>query len=348
VAGILTLAKWLGPWADEQARPNLPPEVIEIPAHGERPAFEAWAYEPPGKRRGTYLIAPGLHYAGPEDPRMDRFCRILAAAGYEVVCPFLPDYTELTVRETAIEDFGRFVDRYKGRQPAIFAISFGSLLALRAAAHEERRDFVQRVLLFGGYADFRGVVEFALSGAEGRPHDPLNAPVVVLNCLPWIDHAVADPGPVIAAWDRYVRATWGRPEMKEGGAWRSVARAEAEGLAGPALELFELGTGLRPGALEACLAAIDRSGAGLAHVDPRPHLSGLRAPVHVLHGAEDDVIPFEQAALIEAALPAGVDRRVYLTGLYGHTTGEGLNLRRVRESAREIATLLGMLRAIAG
>ena len=36
------------------------------------------------------LIAPGLHYAGADDPRLDRFCRILAAAGHRVIAPFIP------------------------------------------------------------------------------------------------------------------------------------------------------------------------------------------------------------------------------------------------------------------
>ena len=77
------LARWLGPWADPTRAPFVRTEQATVEHLTVR------VYHPRGRTpRATYLIAPGLHYAGPDDPRMDRFCRILAAAGQLVIAPF--------------------------------------------------------------------------------------------------------------------------------------------------------------------------------------------------------------------------------------------------------------------
>ena len=70
---MLTLARWLGPWADSTKAPEISTDEAFV---GD---IRVRLYHPRKTPRATYLIAPGLHYAGPDDPRMDRFCRILAA-----------------------------------------------------------------------------------------------------------------------------------------------------------------------------------------------------------------------------------------------------------------------------
>ena len=79
---VWTLARWLGPWADATRAPAVITRDTEVAGLRVR------IY---GDGGTPYLIAPGLHYAGPDDPRMDRFCRILAAAGHHVAAPFVPD-----------------------------------------------------------------------------------------------------------------------------------------------------------------------------------------------------------------------------------------------------------------
>lgn len=119
--------------------------------------------------RATYLIAPGLHYACADDPRMDRFCRVLAAARHRVVIPYIPDYLALRPTERAKRDFARAfhaLPRWSDQRPIVFSVSFGSLLAL-AAEHGDR---IARLVLFGGYADLRETLRFCLTGevASGR------------------------------------------------------------------------------------------------------------------------------------------------------------------------------------
>ncbi len=356
-----TLARWLGPWAPETDKPTVERRAVRVDAHapGDRD-FDAWLYLPTDRSiTGAYLISPGLHYAGPRDPRLDRFCSIIAASGFLVLAPFLPDYTSLRVAPTAISDLDRafgalleLPELPRGARPGVFSISFGSLLALRLAATPERADQIGGLVLFGGYADWAKTIHFCLTGEiDGKPHgtrDPLNQPVVFMNLMEFMDDKPDDQAPLFAAWREYVEATWGRPEMKVDGVYQAVAAKIESKLPEELREWYRVGIGTAPGALERCTAALERSGERHAFLDPRPHMGGIRCPVHMIHGVDDDVIPYPQSQEIAAALPPQVDAQVYLTGLYGHTAkaGAGARLREVPAMAKELWTMIRMLNAM--
>ena len=333
------LARWLGPWADPVRAPTTVTEQAAVGAIAVR------LYRPRGAPRATYLIAPGLHYAGPDDPRMDRFCRILAAAGHLVVAPFVPSYLALTPNATAIADFEAVfhaLPRWSAQRPVVFSISFGSLLAFALAA--KHGDAIERLVIFGGYADFHETLRFSLTGevASGRvaKRDPLNQPVVLMNLLPHLDPPCADPEAVVAAWRTYVLSTWGRPEMKA--RERFVAAAAAVDVPPHVRARYDIGVGVTPGAAPLALSALTRfDGRAL---DPTPYLPRIRGKVDLVHGTDDDVIPFEQSHAL-AALLTGADVRVHVTGMYGHTGASGVKL---GAAARELATMVRVLRVLAG
>lgn len=339
------LARWLGPWADATKSPRV--ATADDTIGGVR-ARRYIAHRDGGRRGRTFLIAPGLHYAGPDDPRMDRFCRILAAAGHEVVAPFIADYLALTPNARAISDFTRVFDavctdeRGDGERPIVFAISFGSLLAFALAA--ERGDAIDRLVIFGGYADFHDTMRFCLTGevASGRQalRDPLNQPVVLMNLLDHIDHARDAREQLVAGWRRYVERTWGRPEMKA--RERFVVIAEELALEVPASvrELFLIGIGARPGAVEVAMPALARFDARA--LDPTPYLSRIRNRVDLVHGMDDDVIPFEQSQALAAQL-VNADVRVHITGLYGHT---GAQRPALGALGKELLTMVRVLRVL--
>jgi pimeloyl-ACP methyl ester carboxylesterase len=346
----LTLARWLGPWGTDEARPSkVVRRTVTIPPAGDRDDFQAWLYTPRDRPPETvYLIAPGLHYAGPADPRADRFATILAAGGALVFAPFLPDYIDLHVRPSVIVDFERTFDALltqpetpAGARPTLFSISFGSLPALRLAANPEYAGRIGATVIFGGYADWDETIEFCLTGCvDGKPHgtrDPLNQPVVMMNLLSDIPEAPDQIEVVTDAWRQYVAATWGRAEMKMDGRWQSVARSIGDKLSARHAEFFYIGCGLEPGAHDMCRRALDRRAERTKFLDPRPHLSGIRSPVHLVHGVDDDVIPYAQTAKLAAALPSHTKPATYLTGLYGHT---GQNAPKgIGALARELITM---------
>ena len=347
------LARWLGPWAPQDAAPT-GIERRPIRVSGTR-EFEAWVYEDPTRKpQGSVLVVPGLHFNGPADPRFDRFLRVLASAGYLVLAPFLPDYTQLLVRPSVVDDSEAALDallalpeRPKGK-PGVFSISFGSMPALRVAAR--RSSEIARLCVFGGFASFRSTLAFALSGDGDRKNDPLNAPVVVLNLLPYLTEvAVADHATLTDAFLTYCRASWGRAESKIPALQVAIAERVAESLPEHLREFFLVSSRARPGIESLANAALERAGDAFAWVDPAPHLATLECPVTLVHGRQDDVIPVEESHAIERAL-AGKEVELILTGLYGHSesaAGLSSQFSRVGESARELTAMTRILSAMA-
>lgn len=306
-----------------------------------------------------YLVAPGLHYAGPDDPRLDRFCRVLANAGFVVVAPFLRDFLALRIAETTTADLAvgfehaRSIAENEGLDgPAVFSISFGSRPAIELCASEAGSS-ATALVLFGGFCDFDATVRFAVtgrahSGAESIvvPHDPLNAPVVFANLLRFLDDDALDQDLLARAMRLMVESTWGRPELKIGDRRRVHAEkviAELR-LADRHRDVFLRACGLAPGGEEMLEAALMRTGDAFAWVDPRPYLARMKPRVIVAHGRDDDVIPYLEADKLARALPADHPCETILTGLYGHT---GAALPSPRALAAELRAMVRIVDALA-
>jgi len=328
VKTTLTLARWLGPWADATRAP------IVATTDDRVDDMRVRLFHPPGRTRRCFLIALGLHYAGADDPRMDRFCRILACAGHLVIAPDIPAYLALTPNAQAKTEFTRVLEalpRWTDQKPVVFSISFGSLLAFMAAA--EHPEKIERLVMFGPYADFREMMKFCLTGAA---RDPLNQPVVLMNLMHLIE--CADRTATIEGWRRYVEATWGKPELKLGTAFVPFAERIASSVPEAVRDLFLIGTGARPGAAPLALEALERFDD--RDLDPRPYLPRIRCRVDLVHGVDDDVIPFEHSHMLGRQLPTA---RVHVTGMYGHT---GVSSPKLSIVAKELATMIRVLLAM--
>jgi pimeloyl-ACP methyl ester carboxylesterase len=311
---------------------------------------------------GSVLIAPGLHYAGPDDPRFDRFCRVLARSGALVLAPFLPTYLQMDVTPSAIDELSASLDVLlalpdrPARKPSVFSISFGSMPALRLAGR--RGDELSSVVIFGGFSGFQRTLRFALEGDAVfgggglRKHDPLNAPVVVQNLLRFVTPRLnaAELDEVRKAFRAYCMATWGKPEMKVDRGFEASALAIAANLNGPVREVFLKATRVEPGVEEMVQDALTLAAGAFDWMDPAPHLGRLPVPVTIVHGRDDDVIPFEESlALAEGLRVSGTDVRLHLTGMFGHTGKASLGelFERASEGADEVRAVIAMLRALA-
>jgi len=340
----LSLVRWLGPWEKH----GVPRDVTR----DERTigAMRAYLYRPAREPRGVYLIAPGLHFLGPDDPRLDRFCRILAASGVLVLAPFLPDHCGLRVRERTTDDLARAFDEAEALgvgKPAIFSISFGSQPAIALAARDTHRDRVGALVLFGGFADFQASVRFCLTGRAAHggaelamTHDPLNAPVVWMHLLDELQ-LPCDRERVLAAWQEMVERTWGKMELKAKGARDPIAHEIATRLDERDRDVFLLGCGLRDGGAAHLETALPKIGVTYAFTDPRPLLAKVRCPIAIVHGRDDDVIPWFEAEKLRAAAPHA---RVLITGLYGHTGAASVSPGAL---LRELATMVSVVRTLA-
>ncbi|MBK6517057.1 MAG: hypothetical protein IPM79_20605 [Polyangiaceae bacterium] len=338
------LGRWLGPWAGAQVPRGVTRRDAE--AGGSR----AYVYEAAARPRGAYVVLPGLHFLGPDDPRLDRFCRILAAAGHLVVAPFIRSFNRLLLDPSAFDDaraslaLGRSLAAARGLgPPAVFSISFGSRLALDLAASDEPPS---AAILFGGYAEFLPTVRFAVTGRTehaGRRHelsrDPLNSPVVYLNVLEHLE-LDGDRRALAGAWLEMVHRTWGKMELKAEGAREPIARAIAARLDEPLRAPFLRGCGLAPDAVEWLEGGLARAPAALSFLDPDRAVREVKCPIVLVHGKDDDVIPYFESLKLAERLPRGALRGLHVTGLYGHT---GAARPTAAELSREANTMLAML-----
>lgn len=353
---LLSLARWLGPWTKDADVPYgvLRDETeIEPKIDGDRPV-RAWVYRSQLRAPfGSLLLLPGLHYLGPSDPRLDRFARVLAASGVLVYAPFLPDYIDLTLRPSVLRDAERALDALLAwpdrprKKPGLMSISFGSLPALHLASSEVHSQKLSSLVLFGGYADLGDTMRFCLEGSPGSPHDPLNRPVVFMNLIEHLPDPPADPAPLLHAWNEYIQRTWGRPELKHNGLGDAIGREICSTIRDDrSRQLFEITTGLAPGAIALLEHALERGSEKLRWLDPTERVRAVKLPTFVLHGADDDVIPHTHARMFERALPKTMLAGVHVTGLYGHTGSNAAPWAKPAELLREVKTLVGALRAL--
>lgn len=323
-----------------------------------REGYDAFSYRYGREHRGTFMVVQGLHYEGPADPRMDRFCRVLARAGFWVVAPRVPDYLRLHVRPRVISDVELCLHHVTRQlpphqRPTLFSISFGSWPVLSVAA--EHPDLVDGVVTFGGYADFERTIRFCVEGVmrgpEGAPRelprDPLNSPALFINLLP---HLQADDPPRLeAAWREMVHRTWGRPEMKLPGRRDAIAADLAGSLTAADACLFRRGCGLEPGTLELLEEGLARARGGFSFASPVSALERIRCPVAIFHGRDDDVIPWGEAIGLQRHLEARTPVKLFLTGLFSHTesVASGAEGGAVGRAVEELGVLVGMARTLA-
>jgi pimeloyl-ACP methyl ester carboxylesterase len=332
--------------------------TVAIEAEGGREMEVALAVPASGPALGGVLIAPGLHFGGAEEARMKRFISILAHGGLAVCAPDIPDYVDQVLRPSAPRDLGRALEHFlglgilpEGSAPAIFTISFGSWIGLEVACDPAFADRIGGVVTFGGFADWRESLRFCvgLSYADdpNRARDPLNRPVCFMNIYDDLPEAPSEPAQkeaLFGAWRAFMEATWGREEMKTRGRHMAVAQALAEDVSPDLRELFLQGCASAPGGEALAKAALE-AGDRRLWLDPRPKLAGLKSPISLVHGMDDDVIPFEEMAALARALPAEADVRTYGTGLYGHSERGGLRalLSLLPSAVQEGRTMMAML-----
>jgi pimeloyl-ACP methyl ester carboxylesterase len=343
---IATLLRWLGPWSTEGRPRGIEKSTIALGEMRVRLLV-------PRAPRGVYHVIPGLHYLGPDDVRLDRFLTILAAAGFTVVAPFYPAYVDLALEPGVFADAeraqafaGDLARRASAPPPGVFSISFGSLLALHLASRPALAGRIGGVVVFGGFADLFPTVRFAVTGRAEHggvslraTRDPLNSPVVYLNLLPFLD-VKGDRAVLAEAYRTMIRRTWGRMELKADGMRDGHAHAIARRLPEELRLPFLRGCGLAGGASEWLEDGIRRAGDAMSRYDATPLLPSVHARVTLVHGRDDDVIPYVETEKLAERLPRGALARKCITGLYGHTAAGHVGPAAILQ---EIGALAGML-----
>jgi dienelactone hydrolase len=297
--------------------------------------LRAVLYIPKTHTQGALLLTPGVNALGIDEPRLVAFARHLARSGFVVLSPELPDLSRylVTARSTdMLEDaavwFSNRTDLTRGHKIGFAGISFAGGLSMVAAGRPSLRGRIGFVFSFGGHANFQRVVRYLCSGVEPPAPGIDNAPPVP---------APHDYGVAIVALDlaeALVPADQVQP-LKTG---------ILTFLHGSHLALFDKKAADQEFAQARALeAGIGEPGRTFLHLvnqrDTRqlgpmlfPHVANLGddpalspdqspapdAPVFLLHGMEDNVVPAVETLRLAKHLEPHTKVRVLLTPLISH------------------------------
>jgi dienelactone hydrolase len=307
-------------------------------------SIRARVYAPMGTARQTVLLVSGLHPAGIDEPRLVGLARRLAEADVIVVTPEIPELSRFEIMPNLtdrIEQAAVWLAVESGLAPTgrigLMGISFSGGLAVVAAGRPSLRNHLLYVFSFGGHDDLRRVLEYFCTGMEPdalghvrresgvtegiRPPHDYGVVIVLLNVA---EHLVP-PEQLAPLRDAVRRFLWA--SYLDG---VDKPQAEREFAA-----LRELGQTL-PEPSATLLGYVN--GRDVAQLGPRllpyigfyvdaPALSpsrspGPSAPVFLLHGRDDNVIPGAESQHMADRLRGRAPVRLLLTDLISHAAAD--------------------------
>ncbi len=302
---LADIAAGEGPSSLKSATP--PPRRVAVSYRVAGRAHGGDFYHPGDRARAAMVLVPGVAEAGKDDRRLVAFATTLARARFAVLVPDIPSLRALQVRASdsrEIADAVAYLASSGGFAPGgplgIAAISYAVGPAVLAALEPDVRERVGFVLGIGGYHDIEAVVRFFTTGyyreRPGAPwhHREPNAYgkwVFVMSNL----KRVRDGGDR-AVLDRMARRKLADPDA---GVDDLAARLGAEGQAFHALL-----TNTDPDRVPALIARLpagvraDMAALNLALKDLRQ----IGARLILVHGRDDDIIPFTESRALAAAV----------------------------------------------
>jgi pimeloyl-ACP methyl ester carboxylesterase len=292
---------------------------------------------PPGM-----LLVHGIHHLGIDEPRLMNFARAAASDGFSVLTPEVAALADYHVDAASIATIGEssawLQDRLGTGPVTVVGVSFAGGLSLLAACDPHYAPHIRALVLMGAYDSLPRVVRFlATSQAEFpdghvepyKAHD-YGAAVFVYSQLdqffPRTDLPVAHDSLRDWLWERPADAQALFPRLSP------ASRTTMEILIARQIEK------LRPRLFE----VIDAHEAQLLAISPEGKLASLRAPVFLLHGATDDIIPSTETLWLEKDIPRADLREVLITPAFSHVDPEKSSV--WTDELRLVEFLAGVLR----
>ena len=318
---------------------------ISIPTR--RGPMRARLYEPAGSHARAALLTSGLHASGIDEPRLVRLARQITGSHIAVVTPDIPELSRFEIAPAitdAIEDAGGWLAADAALAPdhtvGLMGISFSGGLSVIAAGRPSMAGRVAYAFSLGGHDDLPRVLRYLCTGQEKRPVPTvqLGSPSAdTMFTLPPHDYGVAVI--LLSLADRVVPAAqvdrlragvrqylWA--SALDGGVDKARAPAEFEAvrtlqktLPEPsatwlryvlARDVVHLGARLLP------LVGVTAAADGLSvSKSPKPS-----APVFLLHGLEDNVVPAVESEYLATDLRGHAPVRLLLSGLISHAEAD--------------------------
>jgi dienelactone hydrolase len=152
------------------------PREREIAIPTTRGPLRARIYEPGRTARRAALLTSGLHASGIDEPRLVRLARDLSGDGLVIVTPDIPELSRFAITPAitdTIERAGAWLATESGLAPdgrvGLMGISFSGGLSIVAAGRPSLAGHVSSVFALGGHDDLLRVLRYLCTGQEPYP-----------------------------------------------------------------------------------------------------------------------------------------------------------------------------------
>ena len=277
--------------------------------------------------RGHLILVPGFSPAGKEDQRLMALAKTFARAGFAVHVPDLPGSRSLMVSEVDVEGLIATIEARAGdagddTPVGIAAVSYAAGPAMVAAIDSRVADRVDYVVALGGYHDAESVITYLTTGAYRQTGQ-----------TDW----QYGPGNLRAGWVFMAAnaARWHDPA--EGELLQEAARLRAEDpdidlsnlrayLGSDAVALMDLFENRDPDRSGALLRALPSSIlTSLTALSPSRHdLESLGGKLILVHGLDDQIVPFTESLNLQASVPQA---ELFLVSSFTHVDPDNVDWR---------------------
>jgi pimeloyl-ACP methyl ester carboxylesterase len=263
------------------------------------------------------VIVHGVHHLGIDEPRLVAFARGMSSSGFRVLTPELASLADYRVDRASVAAIGysaKMLSTSVGRRVGVLGLSFAGGLALMAAADPKFDPYVGFVVSVGAHDDLERVSRFLITDRIKRPDGTIlgmaaheyGALVLIYSHVedffPAADFQVAREALRLLLWERVEESRKRAQQLSPD----SRQRMEL---------LFEHHQDALAGVIE---KAISLHQTEMADVSPHGQLGSLQAPVLLLHGAGDNVIPPSELLWLQQDVPPRVLRAALISPAISH------------------------------
>jgi pimeloyl-ACP methyl ester carboxylesterase len=258
------------------------------------------------------VVLHGVHHLGIDEPRLVAFSRALASQGIEILTPELADIKDYRVTRQSIKTIGMAMHhmRASGQRAGAFGLSFTGGLALMAAADPHYKDDFAFVVAVGAHDDMSRVARFFATSEVPRPDGSIQrikaheyGALVLVYAHPEDFFAESDLVAVRACLKQVLLEVTCDSRTLSPSSREVMQRVFAHDVA-----YFR----------EKLLLSLERHKAESDQVSPHGKLAGISAPVLLLHGAGDDVIPSAETEWLAREIPPRYLDEVLITPAISH------------------------------
>jgi len=249
------------------------------------------------------VLVHGVHYMGMDEPRLEAFASAMAACGLRVLTPELPNIKDYHIGAESIASIGdtaAWMAQASGDKPVgVMGLSFSGSLSLLAAAEPRYKRDIKFVVAVGSEDEMSRVANYYLTGKALRPSGdaevlaPHEYGALVLEYESLEDFV---PVPDRKAVRLVLRDHLYEDFPAERTALAKLTRRQLA-------EAKQLMDTTSPITRRMIAESDARHAAAMASVSPDGQLTQLAAPVFLLHGEGDNIIPSAETLWLERDVP---------------------------------------------